>query len=70
MSDVGLRARVEASMCMTYGPEHPEGREEARISREDWESILCTLRLAISHPGHVLTPVTAQAIRETLGLSS
>lgn len=70
MSDIGIRARVEASMCVTYGAQHPQGREEARISREDWESILSTIRLALNHPGNVLTPVTKQALRETLGLSS
>ena len=67
MSDVGLRTRVEQSMCMTYGAAHPEGREEARISRDDWDSLMSTLRLALHHPGCTLTPVVAQAIRETLG---
>lgn len=38
-----IKQRVEASMCMTYGSQHPEGREEARISREDWEAILALL---------------------------
>lgn len=32
-------ARVEPSMCMTYGTQHPEGREEARISKDDWEAL-------------------------------
>lgn len=67
MTDIGLRERVEASMCMTFGSAYPEGREEARISREDWDSLMCTLRLALHHPGCTLTPVVKQAIRETLG---
>jgi hypothetical protein len=32
--------RIERSMCTTYGPEHPQGREEARISKDDWEAIM------------------------------
>jgi hypothetical protein len=32
--------RVERSMCITFGPEHPEGRIEARISKDDWSAIL------------------------------
>lgn len=36
---IEIAARVEASMCMTYGTEHPEGREEARISAEDWRAV-------------------------------
>jgi hypothetical protein len=67
MSDTGMRARVEASMCLTYGPQHPDGREEARISREDWESLMSTLRLVLSNKDG-LTPVTVRAVRETLGL--
>jgi hypothetical protein len=67
MSDIGLRDRVEATMCMTFGSAFPEGREEARISREDWESLMCTLRLALHNPGHNLTPTVKQALRETLG---
>lgn len=70
MSDVGMRDRVEASMCMTFGPDFPEGREEARISREDWESLMCTLRLALYGHGCVLTPVVRRAIQETLGLET
>ena len=38
-----ISSRVEASMCMTYGSQHPEGREEARISREDWEAVVAML---------------------------
>jgi hypothetical protein len=34
-----IAARVEASMCMTFGAAHPEGREEARISKADWAAI-------------------------------
>ncbi|MHA6731752.1 hypothetical protein [Devosia sp. A369] len=67
MADIGLRARVEASMCISYGSQYPDGREEARISREDWESLLATLRLTLNGPGCVLTPVVRQAIQETIG---
>lgn len=67
MPDVGLRDRVEASMCVTFGPQFPEGREEARISRDDWDDLLRTLRLALHHPGCTLTPVVKRAIQETLG---
>ena len=35
-----IAERIEASMCTTYGTEHPQGREEARISKEDWEAIM------------------------------
>lgn len=42
LSDIAQR--VEASMCMTYGSQHPEGREEARISREDWAAVLQMLQ--------------------------
>lgn len=66
MSDVGLRQRVEASMCTTYGSQHPEGREEARISRDDWESLLATLRMVLRNKDG-LTPVTLRAVREMLG---
>lgn len=38
-----IYARVEASMCMSYGTEHPNGREEARISREDWDAVVRAL---------------------------
>lgn len=38
-----IAARVEASMCMTYGSAHPEGREEARITKADWEALLSML---------------------------
>lgn len=64
MSDIGMRDRVEATMCMTFGPEYPEGREEARISREDWDELMRTLRLALAFG---LTPVVKRAILETLG---
>lgn len=37
-----IKRRVEASMCMTYG-QHRGGREEARISREDWDALLAML---------------------------
>lgn len=67
MSDIGLRDRVESTMCMTFGSAYPDGREEARISREDWESLMCTLRLALYSHGCTLTPVVKRAIRETLG---
>lgn len=65
MSDVGLAERVEETMCMTYGPSYPEGREEGRISREDWEELKRTLRLALWTSD--LTPVVRRAIQETLG---
>jgi hypothetical protein len=35
-----IAARVEASMCLTFGAQHPDGREEARISKADWEAIM------------------------------
>lgn len=41
-----IEDRVNASMCMTYGSQHPEGREEARISKEDWVALLAMLRPA------------------------
>lgn len=37
-------ARVEASMCMTYGSQHPNGREEACISADDWRELIAMLR--------------------------
>jgi hypothetical protein len=66
MDDPGIRARVEQSMCVTFGPDYPEGREEARISRDDWESVMCTLRLVLANKDG-LTLVTLRAVRETLG---
>jgi hypothetical protein len=39
MSFEEICQRVEASMCITYGAAHPEGRVEARISRDDWEAL-------------------------------
>lgn len=68
MTDAGLRQRVESSMCTTYGSQYPEGREEARISRDDWESLMATLRMVLRNKDG-LTPVTLQAVRETLGES-
>jgi hypothetical protein len=53
---------------MTYGEAHPEGREEARISREDWDALLSTLRLVWFNHQEQLTPVVKQAVRETLAL--
>lgn len=38
-----IENRVNASICTTYGSEHPEGREEARISKEDWDAVLSLL---------------------------
>lgn len=34
-----IAARIEKTMCMTYGSAHPDGRMEARISQEDWQAI-------------------------------
>lgn len=42
LSDIA--ARVEASMCITYGSAHPEGRVEARISKDDWDALLSMVR--------------------------
>jgi hypothetical protein len=53
---------------MTYGEAHPEGREEARISREDWDALLGTLRLVWASHQDDMTPVVKQAVRETLAL--
>lgn len=49
-----IEKRVQSSMCMTYGMQHPNGREEARISREDWEAVLAMLK---SPPASVLEAV-------------
>jgi hypothetical protein len=38
-----IKQRVEASMCMTYWSAHPDGREEARVSKDDWDAILSML---------------------------
>jgi hypothetical protein len=35
--------RVEATMCTTYSSGWTDGREEARITKEDWETILSEL---------------------------
>jgi hypothetical protein len=43
MSLQDIEKRVNASMCVTYGSEHPDGREEARISKDDWEAVLSLL---------------------------
>lgn len=46
-------ARVEASMCMTYGRVEG-GQEEARITKDDWEAIRSMLS---SVPESVLASV-------------
>ncbi len=35
-----IASRVEKSMCMTYGSAHPDGRMEARISKDDWDAVV------------------------------
>ena len=55
MADLSeISKRVAASMCMTYSSGWTEGREEARISREDWEAVLAMLK---SPPASVLEAV-------------
>ncbi len=49
-----ITKRVEASMCTTYSSGWTEGREEARITKEDWEAIRAMLS---SVPESVLASV-------------